>query len=593
MSKIRILPDVLVSKISAGEVVERPASVVKELIENSIDACSSRISVFLQSGGKRNIRVVDNGQGMTKNDALMSIERHATSKIKEVEDLYSLNTLGFRGEALPSIVSVSRFRIITKTSEMDVGVEVDCEGGIIKRVKEIACNTGTSIEVSGLFYNMPARLKFLKKTQTELMRVLEIIQREAISKPGVSFEIFSESKNLCNYKSSNLKDRIKEIIPNTELYPFELEKGAIKIRGYLGSPLETRTVLQKLYTYVNNRPVRDRFINKLVIESYGNLIEKGRYPQGLIFITTNKEDVDVNVHPTKIEVKFRNHRFVGKCIQESIRNMLADAPWIKGYKGRVENALGNFYDKQKEYSLAERYGSFGEKTPSNFNYGKGNYGGREAEDNESVSEVGDYDNQKLIKSGYYCSLNIIGQVGKLYLICESEKGIIIVDQHAAHERVNFEKVKKAYLEESNIHCQELLIPEILELTFQEMSVADSYSLDIARLGFNFEKFGEKTIRLRSVPGFLLGLSYKDIFPNLLNELDNFGEAKSVKDQLDLVCATIACHKSITANQKLSKEEVERLFEDLDKTEFPHFCPHGRPISTEITYNRLEKLFKRI
>ncbi|NIP29376.1 MAG: DNA mismatch repair endonuclease MutL, partial [Candidatus Dadabacteria bacterium] len=316
MGKIRILPDILVSKISAGEVVERPASVVKELIENSIDASADKITIFLKSGGKRQIKVIDNGYGMTRDDALMSLERHATSKIKDVNDLFSLDTLGFRGEAIPSVASVSRLNIITKTDEQQSGVEINSEGGVIKKVKEVACNTGTSIEVNNLFFNTPARLKFLKKPQTELMRVMEIIQREAISMPRIQFEVFSEDKNLYHYKSTtDIKSRITEIIPNTELYEFESENKGVEINGYLSSPLESRTSLQKLYTYVNNRSVRDRFINRLVMDSYGNLLDKGRFPQGVIFIIVDHKDVDVNVHPTKIEVKFKNQYFVGECIK--------------------------------------------------------------------------------------------------------------------------------------------------------------------------------------------------------------------------------------------------------------------------------------
>ncbi len=601
MGKIRILPDILVSKISAGEVVERPASVVKELLENSVDAGSSKISVYLKSGGKRLIRVVDNGYGMSRDDALMSLERHATSKIKDVDDLFSLNTLGFRGEALPSIASVSRFTLVCRLKDSEGATEIVIEGGVIKSVKEKGAPQGTTIEVKNLFFNTRPRLKFLRKPETELLRINEVIQRQAISNPDISFEVFSEERQISHYPSrDSQKDRILQIIPNTELFEIGFQNQGIKVEGYLSSPLENRTSMQKLYTYVNARPLRDRFINRSVMDSYGNLIEKGRFPQGVIFIYVDPKDVDVNVHPTKSEVKFQNQYVVGETIKHSIKTMLNEAPWIKGYKKRAENALKNFYQDQQsktgyggEDSSSGRFTSFYETRVDNkaqfseeksLENNKNYYSSVESSKNDISKDVGN--------KNYHSNLKFIGQIGKLYLVCETESGMIVVDQHAAHERVNFEKIKKAYIEENIIQTQELLLPEVLEMTPQEFSIAQQFSDDINKLGFNFDIFGKNTLRLRSVAAFLLNSSYKEIFLNLLNEIDNFGEGKSIKQSLDLVCATIACHSSIRANQKLSSDEVAYLFRDLDKCDFPHACPHGRPIASEISYDVLEKMFRR-
>ena len=327
MPKIRILSDILVSKIAAGEVIERPSSVVKELIENSLDASAKKIRIDLKSGGKRLISVVDNGVGMAKDDALMSIERHATSKIKKADDLFNLQTLGFRGEALPSISSVSKFKLITKTNEDISGTSIYIEGGKIKKVQDIGCPPGTTIEIKNLFFNTPPRLKFLKRNETELIRAVEIIQREAISNPSVGFEVYNDEKLLFKFSEQNsLIDRIKEVIPNAELHEVSSDSGLIRVRGFMSSPYSTRSNTQKLYTYVNNRPVKDRFITRIIMDSYGKLIEKGKFPQGALFIEVPSQDLDVNVHPTKHEIRFRDQYLVAQVIKNAFQDMFSKAP---------------------------------------------------------------------------------------------------------------------------------------------------------------------------------------------------------------------------------------------------------------------------
>ena len=603
MGNIRILPDILVSRIAAGEVVERPASVVKELLENSVDAGSSKVSVYLKSGGKKLIRVVDNGSGMSRDDALMSLERHATSKINDVDDLFSLDTLGFRGEALPSIASVSRFTLKSKVSGRDTGTEIYVDGGVIRKVSDSGIPEGTTVEVKNLFFNTKPRLKFLRKPETELLRITKIIQREAICRPEIAFSVFSEEKEIYHYPSRKSQiERISQVIPNAELFSVDFEGAGVKVSGYMSGPLENRTSMHKLYTYVNGRPVRDRFINRAVMSAYGNLIEKGRYPQGVLFISVDPRDVDVNVHPTKSEVKFQNQYQVGDCIKHSIKQMLAEAPWIKGYKDRSERALKRFYENQK-YSGADvrtddhyRTGfSFASK---NFSERTAAYADSQSE-KEGIKKVESVESSVHEESGktesatnYFSGLSYKGQIGKLYLLCETDYGLIVVDQHAAHERVNFERIKSAYLDQGDLQSQQLLMPEVVELSTQDSDVSMQYRDDILKLGFGFENFGSNAVRIFSVPAFLLNTNYKEVFLNLLNEIDNIGEGKSLKESLDLVCATIACHGSVRANQRLSSDEVKHLFEDLDSCEFPHACPHGRPIVVEIPYNALEKMFRR-
>ncbi len=599
MAKIRTLPDVLVSKIAAGEIVERPASVVKELLENSIDAGATRISIHLEAGGKRLVRVVDNGHGMSRDDALMSIERHATSKIRDIEDLFSIETLGFRGEALPSIASVSRFRMITAAEGLKSGTEIYIEGGVVRKIKETASPAGSSVEVKNLFFNTPPRLKFLKRPETELGRVLEVIQREALSRPGVSFEVFSDGRTIHRYGASeSLAQRVTQIIPGTSLYPVDFEDETLVLHGFLGSPLDPRSSMRRLFTYVNSRPVRDRFINRIIMECYGRMVEKGRYPQGAVFIDRDPALVDVNVHPTKSEVMFESQYEVGQSIRRAIGGMLADAPWMKGSRGRTQKALEDFYERQKDPGLSENrdYSATApsakavstrtthEPEPGSPHPHKGG-----SSVFEKSLEAG---GEEMFSGGFYSSLKFLGQVGKLYLVCEDPDGIILIDQHAAHERVNFERIRKSYLEEAFSCSQKLLIPEVVELTVREINTALQFSDEMGKLGFDFEVFGENAVRVKSVPGFLRDSDYARVFGDLFDELDGLGDPKSLEERLDGVCATMACHSSITANRKLSEREARTLFADMDASENPHACPHGRPVATRISYNMLEKMFKR-
>lgn len=605
MSKIRILSDIIVSQISAGEVIETPASVVKELVENSLDASAKKVQIKLRSGGKRLISVIDNGTGMTRDNALMSIERHATSKIKKAEDLFNLKTLGFRGEALPSIASVSKFKLLTKSSEDISGTSIYIEGGKIKKVEDVGCPVGTAVEVKNLFYNTTPRLKFLKKNETELIRVIEVIQREAISNPKVSFEACNDDKLIFRFSAQkDLISRVNDVIPNAELYEINSKSVLIEVSGFMSSPYSTRSNTQKLYTYVNGRPVRDRFITRIIMDSYGKLIEKGKFPQGVLFIEVPSEDLDVNFHPTKHEIRFKNQHFVGQVIKEALQKMFTKAPWIKSYKEGVNHAITSFYDKSDSYG--SRIGfknredidySYSSKTLDISDYTHDSRKEALPKDIDAISnEFYEESKNDLFKDGrFFSNLKVVGQVGALYIVCETEKGLIVIDQHAAHERINYEKFKKEYLDKGSIQTQQLLIPEVVELSPKESKMLEKYREEVIKLGFNTELFGENTFRIMSIPALLKSssLSIKEIFIDLLDELEELKEGKSLKEHLDLICATIACHKSVRANQMLSEEKIYSLLQDLDMAEFPHSCPHGRPTAKEITFSDLEKMFRRI
>ncbi len=608
MGKIRILSDNVVSKIAAGEIVERPASVVKELVENSIDAGSRSIKIELESGGKKLIEVSDDGEGMSRDEALLSLERHATSKIKDINDLFSVKSLGFRGEAIPSIASVSRFKITTRISENVIGTMISGDGGKIRKVEETGCPSGTSIQVKNLFYNTPVRLKFMRKIETELSNVLDIVQREAMSRPEISFEITSGGKAVLTLpKRDNLLGRLSDIFPNTELQSIYAEAQGVKVSGFMSSPLDTRSTTHKLFTYINQRAVRDKFLTRIVIDAYGKMLEKRKFPQGAIFIDIPTAEVDVNVHPTKNEVRFRNQRLIADLIRTSILQMLKEAPWIKSYKGRVENSISEFLKEKNAQTNYENY--------QHVNRPERTF----AEELGDLKIVENYDSPSLRdeirpskhighefrisqndppvdglfeSGGLYSSLRIIGQIRELYIVCASDNGMVLVDQHAAHERINYERLKRAYLENKELEVQELLVPEVLEFPPYESSLINKHLGEFESLGLRIEEFGNNSFLIRSVPALLKNVDSTILVKDVVSEIAGDGKEESLSEKIDLVIATMACHSSITAKFELSFEEMKALLEELDRMDFPHSCPHGRPVAQELSYYDIERMFKR-
>ncbi|MFQ5787699.1 MAG: DNA mismatch repair endonuclease MutL [Thermodesulfobacteriota bacterium] len=600
MGNIRILSENVVSKIAAGEIVERPSSVVKELIENSIDAGSTSIRVELRQGGKKLIKVSDNGEGMNKDDALLSLERHATSKLKNINDLFTIKTLGFRGEALPSIASVSRFSITTRTKDELVGTTINVMGGTIKSVEETGCPHGTIVELRDLFYNTPPRLKFLKTTETELRNIIDVIQREALSRTDVRFEVLNDGRDLINLPQRNsIDERLSEIFPDTNLYKIYAEDEDISVHGYMNGPDESRSTTQRLYTYVNFRAIRDRLLTRIAIESYGRILEKGRYPQGVLSIQIPIREVDVNVHPTKNEVRFRSPRKVGDLIKYAISEMLTSAPWIKDYHKRVEKAVYEFHEFRKGYELRDL-----KKNKRSESHKEGGYIKDHKYEVSLSSESPSYietevnrdkeqDREDIFgNKGYFSSLKIVGQVGDLYIVCESSNGIVLIDQHAAHERINYEKLKESYLNKNKIEIQELLIPTTIELSPYESELLKMNLEDIENIGIKIEEFGEGAFLVRSIPAIFKNTDIKRLIKDMIGEIAATDKEKSLSERIDNIISTIACHSSIRANDVLNHEQIKALLEDLDYAKFPHSCPHGRPIARELSFTELEKMFKR-
>lgn len=605
MQRVRILGEDLVARIAAGEIVERPASVVKELVENSLDAGSRTVVIEVRGGGRRLIRVTDDGSGMARDDAMLSIEFHATSKLQSTADLATIATMGFRGEALPSIASVSRLTLTTKTPDDVSATRITIHGGRLRNVEEAGAPAGTQVSVQDLFGNTPARAKFMKKHETELGHVLDTVQRLAAANPTTGFELTSDGSTLLHlYPTDSLEERLKGIWKGKELYPLGASWRSVEVSGYLSGPEDSRSSTQRLYFSVNRRAVRDRFVTRMVLDTFGRLLERGRYPQGILRIDLPAEEVDVNVHPAKQEVKFRDPRAVGDLVRSAVREMIDRAPWVRGYGGAAAvpavamggepvgvDAVppGQIGDRGGARALDYRPGHMASE-PGYTGHQTQHAQGSEVAP-EHIGAPGGGHAPLFPEQGFYSSMRPVGQIGGLYIVCESTRGAVLIDQHAAHERINYERIKGAF-ENAGIPRQSLLIPHVLELSASEASFAEEHIGLLSGLGIEIEPFGGGSIRVRTVPALLTGVDPEGLVRDTLGELCELGSEKNIEMYMDHVIATMACHGSIRARDQLGTEEMNALLSALDTCAFPHACPHGRPVAREITFAELERMFKR-
>jgi DNA mismatch repair protein MutL len=570
MGLIRILSERVASQIAAGEVVERPASVVRELIDNSIDAGATRILIKIENGGKNLIRVADNGAGMDRDDLLLCAERHATSKISELSDLFSVRTLGFRGEAVPSIAAVSRMVITSRTLDQLAGFRLKLEGGKIKQIEETGAPVGTTVEVNDLFFNTPARKKFLRSAVTETDHIVDTLSRIALPFTALSFRLDDRDKTLLSLPSADSEvSRLSALFGHEvagSMIPMEQEVHGLRLSGYLSPPEWDRARGDHLFVYVNRRNVRERLLTHAVIEGYGSRLMKGRYPYAVIFIQIDPSLVDVNVHPAKQEVRFHQNRLVHEAVRavvdESLRQKAA--------------ALFQVPAPSTE-SMGERGGRIAEPI--------GEYAAYPAE--ATISRPPEPQVPLMIKE----SPVVLGQLKETYILCETKEGLLLVDQHAAHERRVYEKLKKSY-ENSSLECQPFLIPPRVEFSPSESRTILKKMGELSELGITLEHFGGGTFMVRSVPNILVDVQWESFLRELIPVLEEQGAVKG--DQVvDRLLALMACHGAIRAGQRLSKEEMVSLVEQLDEVEVPTNCPHGRPVFKKVSFYEIEKMFRRV
>ena len=600
MAKIKILPENLSNKIAAGEVVERPAAVVKELVENALDAEATRIIIEVEKGGRSLMRVSDNGVGMGHDDALLAIERYATSKISTDDDLFAIRTLGFRGEALPSIAAVSRFKLITRNHTADTGTEVMVDGGKIKNVSEVGAPEGTMITVKQLFFNTPARRKFLKTIGTEMSHIADIVARIALGHPEVQFRLVHNNKVVKSWPLvSQHLDRVADVLgkdSRQDLHPIEVARNGVSISGWICSPRVTRRTSRGLYIFVNGRFVRDRSIQHGVFQGYAQRLVKGQFPIAAVFIKVPFDQVDVNVHPTKNEVRFVNPHQVHEAVKSAIAQTLYE---IDRLDWRPENRPQS-PEAQKTSRVVESISTFKpanrEALKSDFGFRISDFGFEDGEqtteDKRQISESGAQDRQAVLwEDKGFSALRVVGQLHNLYIVCESDVGLVLIDQHAAHERIFFEQLKQRGDEQPSA-AQKLLVPETLELSFREAEILGQMLLDLNSLGLEIEPFGGNTFVIKAVPALLSGQDPRPMIYEMVEKTAAVGYSPGLENTLDQCRMVMACHGAIRANQQLSEAQIKGLLHQLDECENPSRCPHGRPTWIRWDLATLEKLFKR-
>lgn len=659
MSKIRVLPDSLANKIAAGEVVERPASIVKELIENSIDAGSRKIEVAVESGGRRLLRISDDGEGMSRDDAILAFERHATSKLKVAEDLEAISTLGFRGEALASIASVAKVRLRTQTADDPVGTEIEISGGRMLHVRDCAFARGAEFEIRDLFFNVPARRKFLKSEATESYHIANLITHYALANPQLSFTLVNNNRESIRVTPvSDLRERAYQLFGGEfigDLIEVHSDSGEMRVGGYVSSPSATRTNRDSQYFFINGRYVRDKVIGKALSEAYRAMIPSGVYPSAMLMIEMPPHEVDVNVHPAKTEVRFVRSAVVYDLIRDAVRAAIgsskaAATPFAErkidsSQPIPTETSRGFFEEKAPPISREELKAAFRFQAPlptpqqqkmdlspvsaaGGLEQDLSDAGVAEervnaAGDSEQVAQwpedilTGDAPAPALVyghrigclatrgadnanaqlKPAQNLTLRTdeiypLGQMHNSFIIATDRTGLLLIDQHVAHERILFEQHWRA-LRSRRIDTQRLLIPETLDLSPAQAATFDQVLPELEKNGFELGRLSGRTIAIKAIPALLSSGMAQSLLVELLDAIEDDRRGLSLDELQAEIAAGLACRAAIKINMPLAPEKMYWLIDELLKMENPATCPHGRPIVLRITVREIEKGFQRI
>jgi len=584
MSLIKLLTDEMINKIAAGEVIERPASVVKELVENAIDAQSLEIKVEILNAGKRMIRISDNGSGMDRENALMSLNRHATSKIVNDSDLFSIHTMGFRGEALSSISAVSRMRLTTAPKGRVEGVTIEIEGGRVLGVKDKA-TTGTTIEINDLFFNTPARKKFMKKNSTELFHIVDILTKLSLSNPDRLFSIHTEGSELMHLPiASSIMERLSQIYGGDfikKIKGFKASDESMKIEGYVSSGDNFRTSRSHQYIFVNKRPIVDNSLRHAVYQAFGAIIPNGRHPVYFLYIEADPATIDINVHPAKSEIRFADKSSVYSLIVNGVKETI-------GGKNYAEQTMPSNIAMQISEPMASIGASFqGQRPYPSFTPKINN----SITSNKAPMINKSYVSPDPAKKFTYTLINHVPNrnyvyVGDVYAAYSASDGLCIVDHHAAHERIIYEKLKDGV----GLTEARLLFPLEVKLTIREHGVLKD---QIDKIPFiEIEDFGADTFIIRAMPVEFDGADMAKILSDIASSLIDMTTESPVEQIIDMIAKKIACHSSVRGKKILSSTELDRLLKDLDNAKDPHHCPHGRPTRLFFSQNELGKMFKR-
>jgi len=589
--KIRILPGDVVSRIAAGEVVERPAAVVKELIENSLDAQSKTISVEIKDGGLASIRVTDDGEGMSRADAPQAFERHATSKLRSDQDLWSIRTMGFRGEALPSIASVSNVRLVTAMQSDPVGTELQMRGGATPQVLDAPPIVGTRIEVTDLFHNQPARKKFLKSVPTESSHITRVVQQAALAWPGVHFKLICNGQETLNYPAvATDRDRVGQVYQRFMLdrpVPVEAGQPGAKLSGIIIDPNHAKASRTPQELFVNRRPVRSAAVSHAIVEGYGSFLPKGQQPQFVLFLEVDPDRVDVNVHPAKREVRFAEQEAIHQLVRRAVRQALSRNEPVAG-ESFVPRETG---ESVVNKGLSRAWFPVQATAPSE--------GAGQADPQAIGSLPTSVDQLAFVNEAAESYVRVpssdvvaFGQLHHTYLVVQVGGALTILDQHTAHERVLFERLYRAWVARG-MASQPLLIPESVELSAPHAALLQRYQGDLEKLGLELEPFGKSAVLVRSVPLGIGPINASAFLQDLLEDLSLWGQASSLEARVRPVLASLACHSAVRAGRAMGLPEIQRLTEDWLAEGKIQTCPHGRRTVFQLTGDELEKLFGRV
>ena len=604
---IRILPSNLVNQIAAGEVIERPSSVVKELVENAIDAGASITEVTLTGGGKNLIIVSDNGKGMSRDELLLATERHATSKLPD-DNLFNICYLGFRGEALPSIASVSRMTVISRQADAETAWKLQIDSGAKSEPVPTAYNQGTRIEVRDLFYTTPVRLKFLKTEVAETAQCVDILNRIALANPHIAFYLYADEKKKINLPAcqGDLFDarlqRLCDVMGRTfseNSLPINAMREDIKISGYVSLPTLNKANSLSQYLFVNNRPVRDKLLLGAIKGAYQDVLASNRYPMCALFIDVEPSSVDVNVHPTKAEVRFFDNAAVRGLLVSAIRQALMTGDKKTAHTLDLDEIIqdnipdfssstGTFELREHQYTAPQ----FQSRLPQ-----RKSYKATDFPDLESLYSVKVEQEDKHIATLPVAEeQGILGtakaQFHNTYIISQTEDSIVIIDQHAAHERIVMERLKKHLLEGKRPTAQMLLIPEVVELSATEKVSLLENAQNLNQLGLEVEEFGSAAVLVREIPALLKDCEVQTLIHDLAEEMAEWGKGFTLEKKMHLVCATFACHGSVRAGRALNIDEMNHLLREMEATEHSGQCNHGRPTYVKLSLKEIEKLFER-
>ncbi|MFA4838347.1 MAG: DNA mismatch repair endonuclease MutL [Candidatus Neomarinimicrobiota bacterium] len=605
MSKIKILNEQLTNKIAAGEVVQNPSSLIKELVENSLDAGATEIFVVIKNGGKTLCEVTDNGEGMSKDDLLLAFERYATSKIATVDDLFRIRTLGFRGEALASIAAVSVVNAVTTLAGTSEGNELVIEGGNFREIKPHSPKPGTTISVRNLFYNIPARRKFLKSAEVEFRNIVEIIRKFSMIHNRVRFVLVHNDREIFNLREESQKDRIVHLFSpeyRENLIPASAMSGSFQVNGFIGNLNLVRARRGDQFFFVNNRFVTDRLMNHAIMEAYSGLVSRGEFPFYCLHLELPPEMVDVNVHPTKMEVKFREQNDVYRFLQESVNAALkeitkvipdlskfspfdfyAPTPVPKG--APVITPASTSVPPERGESSSDRSETNSSNRPSP------SYYFRPEEQEKWSQRARRFTEQPAKIDDEIAPFEVqVYQVHNKYIISQVKSGLVIIDQHVAHERVLFEEALES-MEKEDWKAQQLLFPQVVELSVTDYSTLLEILPFLEKMGFRAKEFGKQTIAIEAVPAGMRWGNEGTIIKEILDHFQEFGtKDTSIREK---IAASYACKAAIKSGDPLSPEEMRNLVDRLFATKNPYFCPHGRPIVVNLSLKELDKRFERI